>query len=274
METSVNENREIPDIASNNEDGRQQDEMAPGPELLNHGEMDAQHENVEEVKGILELIAATGQYWHAWEKLKSLLSFQLKQVLSEYPEAKMSDDQQISALGEIFPALLKRLDEELCSFIDGPPFTLQRLCEILLNAQSIYPKLSKLTLALEKNLLVTSTLPISTNPYTPQMIPRPDEQKPDEQKPDEQKSDEQKLDEQKQEEPKPDELKKESEGPQLPDSVISVLPNGVEPVVGDGDEVMAEVDEGDLNDDMSMDMETFEEIVGTSEKESTSPSNS
>ncbi|KAG5403313.1 hypothetical protein IGI04_009432 [Brassica rapa subsp. trilocularis] len=38
----------------------------------------------------------------------------------------------------------------LLSFDEGPPFTLQRLCEILLAARSIYPKLSKLDLALEK----------------------------------------------------------------------------------------------------------------------------
>ncbi|KAF6162669.1 hypothetical protein GIB67_013283 [Kingdonia uniflora] len=54
---------------------------------------------------------------------------------------------------------------ELCSFIDGPPFTLQRLCEILLDARSVYSNLSKLALALEKNLLVTSSLTICMDPY-------------------------------------------------------------------------------------------------------------
>ncbi|CAI0390592.1 unnamed protein product [Linum tenue] len=52
----------------------------------------------------------------------------------------------------------------LLSFGEGPPFTLQRLCEIM-TAKSIYPNLSKLALALGKNLLVTSTLAACTDPH-------------------------------------------------------------------------------------------------------------
>ncbi|KAK9136989.1 hypothetical protein Sjap_007583 [Stephania japonica] len=119
----------------------------------------------EEVNEVLEVIAATGKFWHDWDTLKSLLSFRLKQVLAEYPEAQMSIDEQNSLRGETYMELVTRLDEALLCFIEGPPFTLQRLCEILLDARSIYPNLSKLALALEKNLLVTSTLRMSTDPY-------------------------------------------------------------------------------------------------------------
>ncbi|GKV00289.1 hypothetical protein SLEP1_g13004 [Rubroshorea leprosula] len=104
----------------------------------------------DEVKGLLESIASTGKFWLDWDKLKSMLSFQLKQVLSEYPEAKMTAEQQNASLGGTFEDLVKRLDEELHAFIEGPPFTLQRICEIILAARSIYPNLSKLALALEK----------------------------------------------------------------------------------------------------------------------------
>ncbi|KAB5512294.1 hypothetical protein DKX38_029322 [Salix brachista] len=49
--------------------------------------------------------------------------------------------------------------EALHNFEEGPPFTLQRLCEILLAARRIYPNLSKLALALEKVcLLIFDTL--------------------------------------------------------------------------------------------------------------------
>ncbi|KAF3957142.1 hypothetical protein CMV_017812 [Castanea mollissima] len=41
--------------------------------------------------------------------------------------------------------------------------------------------------------------------------------------------------------------------------------NGVEPRVGDGDEVMTDV-EADIDDEMTIDMEAFEEIVGSLEK--------
>ncbi|OAY44591.1 serine/threonine-protein phosphatase 4 regulatory subunit 2-A [Manihot esculenta] len=210
------------------------------PNSLNHGGVESKPEfDREEVRGILEVIASTGKFWHDWDKLRSMISFHLKQVLSEYPEAKMTNEEQSARLGETYTELVKRLDEALHSFDEGPPFTLQRLCEILLAARSIYPNLSKLALALEKNLLVTSTLTACMDPY-PQAM--------------------QKLDE-------PD---KAHEVPQLQSNSIQ---NGVEPMV-DGDEIMAEVQEADIDDDMTIDMEAFEEIVGSSESNSTPTGNS
>ncbi|XP_050254018.1 uncharacterized protein LOC126700079 isoform X5 [Quercus robur] len=124
------------------------------PDPINPGgvELKAEiaEEEADEFKGILEVIASTGKFWHDWDKLKSMLSFQLKQVLSEYPEAKMTSEEQNASLGETYLELVKRLDEALLGFVEGPPFTLQRLCEILLEARTIYPNLSKLGLALEK----------------------------------------------------------------------------------------------------------------------------
>ncbi|CAJ1934052.1 unnamed protein product [Sphenostylis stenocarpa] len=176
----------------------------------------------EEVGQILQVIASTGKFWHDWDKLKSMLSFQLKQVLSEYPEAKLTSEQQYASLGESYIELVSKLDEALTCFIEGPPFTLQRLCEILLDAKSIYPNLSKLALALEKNLLVTSTLTICTDPY-----PQATEKEPvDQEKANEKQN-------------------KQSDTAQ----------NGIEPLVSDKDEVMTEADVGD---DMTIDMEAFD----------------
>ncbi|KAI5442038.1 hypothetical protein KIW84_011196, partial [Lathyrus oleraceus] len=102
----------------------------------------------DEVIQILQAIASSGRFWHDWDNLKSMLSFQLKQVLSEYPEAKMTSEQQYASLRESYSDLVNKLNDALTCFIDGPPFTLQRVCEILLDAKNIYPNLSKLTLAL------------------------------------------------------------------------------------------------------------------------------
>ncbi|KAJ6794137.1 serine/threonine-protein phosphatase 4 regulatory subunit 2 isoform X1 [Iris pallida] len=132
----------------------------------------------DEIRVMMEVIAATGKFWHDWNMLKSLLSIRLKQVLSEYPEAKVTsgDGPQPSSLsGETYPELVRRLDEALLSFIEGPPFTLQRLCEILLTPKSTYRNLSKLALALEKNLLVTSTLTICCDPYPTTVVQKPAE---------------------------------------------------------------------------------------------------
>ncbi|WMV19476.1 hypothetical protein MTR67_012861 [Solanum verrucosum] len=219
--------------------------------------------NDEEVKSVIEVMAASGKYWHDWDKLKGMLSFHLKQVLSDYPEAKMTIEQQQSCLGESLPELAKRLDDAhgrscriflpdldgeedtslfqaLNSFAEGPPFTLQRLCEILLDARNIYSKLSKLALALEKNLLVTSTLTISSDPYTIQNAVT--------------------------EAGTETETETETKG-------SPVESNGVEPITsaGDADEVMAEVEEAEVEDVMTVDMDTIEAIVRSSEAADTTP---
>ncbi|XP_022852406.1 serine/threonine-protein phosphatase 4 regulatory subunit 2 isoform X2 [Olea europaea var. sylvestris] len=148
----------------------------------------------------------------------------------------MTTEQQISLLGETFSELVKRLDDAVHSFDEGPPFTLQRLCEILLSARNIYPKLSKLALALEKNLLVTSTLTVSSDSYPPATI---------------QKSN------------------GAYEKPENPQHQANSVENGVEPAVGDGDEIMAEAEETEVDEGMTIDMETIEEIARSSEANST-----
>ncbi|KAF3432679.1 hypothetical protein FNV43_RR23781 [Rhamnella rubrinervis] len=235
MEMTSNENLHNSTNSSN--DVHHDNNMVP--DVLNHGTTTKEHEIVEEeIRGILEVIASSGKFWHDWDKLKSILSFQMKQVLSEYPEAKMTSEQQITSFGEMFPELVKRLDEALHSFIEGPPFTLQRLCEILLDAQGIYPNLSKLALALEKNLSVTSMLSISADPYPQTMM---------------------------QESNEPD---KANEEQKLHSNSVE---NGVE-AVGDRDEVMTEVREADVvDDDMTIDMEAFQDIVGGSSETNTVP---
>uniref|UniRef100_A0ACD6AK70 Uncharacterized protein n=1 Tax=Avena sativa TaxID=4498 RepID=A0ACD6AK70_AVESA len=123
----------------------------------------------EEMRGIIEVIADTGKFWHEWSFLKRLLSLQLMQVLGEYSEAQMvirEDGQQPNPLAaEAHSELFSQLNDALLRFEEGPPFTLQRLCEILLDPKGTYKKLSKLALALEKTLLVTSTITKCTDPY-------------------------------------------------------------------------------------------------------------
>ncbi|GAA0157880.1 hypothetical protein LIER_15045 [Lithospermum erythrorhizon] len=100
---------------------------------VNNGGTEQEHEFKEaDVHDTLEVIAATGKFWHEWDILKRMLSCHLKKVLSEYPEAKTTIEQQTTSLGETIPVLLKRLDYALDNFIEGPPFTLQRLCEVII----------------------------------------------------------------------------------------------------------------------------------------------
>ncbi|ESQ41697.1 hypothetical protein EUTSA_v10014449mg [Eutrema salsugineum] len=194
------------------------------PQILEHpGAVQDAEMSEEEVKGSLEAVASTGKFWQDWEKLKGKLSWWLKKVLSEYPEATMTDEQQKEALGETYSELVSRLDEALLSFDEGPPFTLQRLCEILLSARSIYPKLSKLALALEKNLLVTSMLSISADPQS--------------------------------------QTTEDANAATEDTKTVAEnwAPNGIEAIGGDKDEIMTEVEEPEVDDAMTIDMETFDE---------------
>ncbi|KAM7272939.1 hypothetical protein ACFE04_027603 [Oxalis oulophora] len=199
----------------------------------------------QEATTILQLGASTGKYWHSWDKLKAVLSYQLKQVLSEYPESKLTTEQQSTSLDETFPELEKRLNEALLCFDEGPPFTLQRLCEILLAAKTAYPNLSKLALALEKNLLVSSTIPICLDPYT---------------------------------EPKaqiPDEANKASEEETQVQS--SSEQDNDQPMLGgdkDNEVIIPETEEAPVNDDMAIDMESLDDIVGSSETNPTTSTTS
>ncbi|PIN03635.1 hypothetical protein CDL12_23835 [Handroanthus impetiginosus] len=210
----------------------EQNHESTASEMPNHGGMETQPVfSSEEVRSTLEISASTGKFWQDWDKLKSMLSYYLKQVLSEYPETSMTSEQQTSSLGETFQELAKRLDDALHSFDEGPPFTLQRLCEILLSARSIYPKLSKLSLALEKNLLVTSTLKISTDPQ---------------------------------------QLATEQNSNGSYEASMNAQPqthsveNG-EPTAGERDEVMTDAQEAETGEAMTMDMDTIADIVRTSE---------
>lgn len=127
---------------------------------------ESEHQFTDELRQILEVIAWTGNYWHEWSMLKCLLAFCLKQVLMQYYESHTaSGGQQTLVSGETFSELQNRLLEGLDLFVDGPPFTLQRICELLLNPRLTYPNLDKVALAFEKVLLVTSTVLICRDPY-------------------------------------------------------------------------------------------------------------
>jgi serine/threonine-protein phosphatase 4 regulatory subunit 2 len=74
---------------------------------------------------------------HDWSFLKRLLSLQLKQVLAEYSEGQVvsQEDGQLqnSFSGETYSELVIWLNDALLRFEEGPPFTLQRLCEVMNN---------------------------------------------------------------------------------------------------------------------------------------------
>ncbi|RLN11799.1 serine/threonine-protein phosphatase 4 regulatory subunit 2 [Panicum miliaceum] len=200
------------------------------PEDGRHGETVTNVDvSPEEMRSITEVIAETGKFWHDWDFLKSLLSLQLKQA-----QMASQDDvqQQRSFSGETYSELVSRLSDALWRFEEGPPFTLQRLCEILLNPKGTYTKLPKLALALEKNLLVTSTIAKSTDPYPAAHGP-----------------------------PSSDCTQiTENSGPvdEEPESTpehTTAVPNGIEHLAGDSDEEMADAEAEEVSGSCDVEMQ-------------------
>eukprot|EP00850_Spirogloea_muscicola_P009418 SM000053S17375 [mRNA] locus=s53:68501:70615:+ [translate_table: standard] len=148
---------------------------------------------------ILEVIAATGKYWHDWSQLRKLLAFRLDQLLQEY--SRQCTNVEVGpppplVTGESFDELEQRLQNggrsnPAPSFnaLDlAPPCcpglhqlwrALQKVLlspvsvYVLLHPHDTYRTLDKFALAIEKLLMVTSSAAICTSPYPSLPLPEP-----------------------------------------------------------------------------------------------------
>eukprot|EP01114_Cavostelium_apophysatum_P008026 TRINITY_DN2027_c0_g1_i1.p1 TRINITY_DN2027_c0_g1~~TRINITY_DN2027_c0_g1_i1.p1 ORF type:complete len:188 (+),score=42.72 TRINITY_DN2027_c0_g1_i1:121-684(+) len=99
-----------------------------------------------QLQQIVERISKTGLSSYSWPHLKMLISFRIEQILYTYYD----DDPQKEQLQPEIASVLRLLDS-----FSGPPFTLQRLCELIL--KPTYKSLRKYLFALEKLLSVSMT---------------------------------------------------------------------------------------------------------------------
>lgn len=101
-------------------------------------------------------VARTGRVAIPWEELKALISAKIEQVCAEY----YFNNKDIDATGESYQEVLQRLKALLAEFPNAP-FTVQRLCELLLDPHRVYvTSTRKVMSALEKLLTVSSTVPV------------------------------------------------------------------------------------------------------------------
>ncbi|GIM15494.1 hypothetical protein Vretimale_18277 [Volvox reticuliferus] len=119
-----------------------------------------------QLRGVLAESALTGRIRYKWPLLRPLVDFVLEQVLTAY------DAETRVEVGPPGPdsvsETIERFQKLLSAFSDAP-WTFQRLCEILLEPKRQYSRLSKLVLAIEKCLLVTTEQP----PTDPDQLPPP-----------------------------------------------------------------------------------------------------
>lgn len=128
----------------------------------------------EDLRGVLAETACTGVIRYDWPLVRSLVVQQLGEQLTAYEAAEHVDVGPARPLGtgdSDVQATVKRFTELLEQF-QGPPWTLQRLCELVLEPRKQYQRLHKLILAIEKLLLVTGEVGL-TQPPPP--LPRLDQ---------------------------------------------------------------------------------------------------
>ena len=107
---------------------------------------------------VLQEIAASGESKYEWAALKPLLASKVEQACREYYETSQDIDE--SKNGDTFDAVLKRTLSLLDAFPNAP-FTLQRLCELLLDPRKPYRTSTRKPMsAIEKLLSVSSTVPV------------------------------------------------------------------------------------------------------------------
>ena len=118
----------------------------------------------------LTYIAKTGNALFEWSKIKPLFKKKLQLVIQEFHDSSPSDDlpKQPNVDVFLFDQMKERIFEQLESY-SGIPFTVQRLCELLVQPKRHYKRTDKFMRGLEKIMLVVST--IDPNPSSEETDP-------------------------------------------------------------------------------------------------------
>ena len=107
----------------------------------------------------LTYVAKTGNALFEWNKIKPLFKKKLQIVIQEFHDSSPTDDLPKQPNVDVFQfdQMKERIFEQLESY-SGIPFTVQRLCELLVQPKRHYKRTDKFMRGLEKIMLVVSTI--------------------------------------------------------------------------------------------------------------------
>lgn len=112
-----------------------------------------------ELEEYLKFVAKTGDPVYQWSEIKSLFREKLINVITEFYESCSSMEIPPCPNVEMFNYdLMKNFILEKLDTFASAPFTLQRICELLTSPRKEYTRIDKYMRALEKNILVVSTM--------------------------------------------------------------------------------------------------------------------
>jgi len=114
----------------------------------------------------LVYVAKSGNTVFPWNKIKPLIKSKLEIIIREFnescPEGNLPKMPNVESFK--FGEMKERIMEQLESYT-GTPFTVQRLCELLVQPKRHYKRTDKFMRGLEKVMLVVSTVdPVSSSP--------------------------------------------------------------------------------------------------------------
>lgn len=112
-----------------------------------------------ELEEYLCFVAKTGDPVYQWSSIKSLFREKLINVINEFYESCPSMDIPPCPNVEMFNyETMKSFILEKLDTFSAAPFTVQRICELLTTPRKEYNRIDKYMRALEKNILVVSTV--------------------------------------------------------------------------------------------------------------------
>ena len=112
----------------------------------------------------LAYVAKSGNALFAWAKVKPLFRRKLEIIIQEFQENSPTENLPLQPNVDVFKfdQMKERIFEQLESYT-GIPFTVQRLCELLVQPQKHYKRTDKFMRGLEKIMLVVSTIDPNPN---------------------------------------------------------------------------------------------------------------
>lgn len=137
--------------------------MDCGKEALLDELSDFERQKPTEIPAVLDeylcQVAKTGDTMLPWHRLKPLLCRKLEMVMNEFYEAFPTDSLPVLPNVEAFKYedMKAKILEALDTFTSAP-FTIQRLCELVVDPRKHYKRTDKFMRGVEKNVLVVSTV--------------------------------------------------------------------------------------------------------------------
>lgn len=111
-----------------------------------------------ELEEYLRYVAKTGNTVFQWTLVKPFIREKIMNVIAEFAEqSALSDIPPYPNVDPFNYEAMKTMLLERFDTFNGPPFTIQRLCELLSCPRKEYNRVDKFMRAVEKNILVVST---------------------------------------------------------------------------------------------------------------------